>query len=275
MTSTLSHQVLSSVKEFFNYRLLKDISAYTNRTIRFTSYTDTKLPSYYVYGASYAGFVYNSGVSGPTICSGVNNPAFISKGTGLYVDYRNGRIISPTAITGTISGSVSVPDFNLYVTTYSDYRLLHETNLFHYPAYVSTGYVTPYSHVTSAVFFRMVQTKNEDLSLGGLDWSTYNIKVTTMAKDNYKLSAFADVFRDSNDRIFPLLTGTPLNEFNDLKAGWDYGSYIAAPSSYGFITDATFNYFENDSFSDKNPSMEVGLANLQVRIPRQPHTVYP
>lgn len=276
MNSSLGHNVMSSMKEFINYRLLKDYSAYTNRSVTLYRYSDSKFTGKYVYGSSYPSFVYNSGVSGPTICSGVYNSGFNPKGTGLFVDYSQGRVISNSAITGTVTANVAVPNFSIFVTTYSDYKLVAETDYSTQPFNVSpTGYRTPYSYNLPAIFLRLKDTSNEEISFGGNEWTTYDIKVIALAKSNYELTLIADAIRDLDGRNIPLLTGTPLNEYGDLKNGWNYANEISNPSSYGMIGDASFGFFENDSFAASNPSLEVGLGNISLQIQRNPRQLFP
>jgi len=276
MNQLLGHQILSSVKEYFSYRLLKDAAAYSNKTVTFYNYSDKVWTDKYVYGSPYAGFVYNSGVSGPTVCSGIYHPGFLPRSTGLHIDFRNGRIISDSALTGIITANVSIPDINAYVTTYSDYKLIAETNYLTWPNYqAATGYLSPNSHVLSSLFFRMGKTTNKTLAFGGQEWTIYNIKITAAMKDNYSLSAVADIIRDSQDRIFPIMTGTPLNEYNDLKSDWNYGNYMSNPPAYGLIYDSSFGHFENDVMATNNPTLEFGLGSVEVRVARNPQSLFP
>lgn len=277
MNSSIGHTVLSSIKEYVNYRLLKDYSAYYTTGTRLYSYSDPRFQNKYVYGSPYGSFVYNSGVSGPTICSGITTTGgFSPKSTGLFVDHQNGRVISNSGISGTISGTYSVPNFNIYVTTYSDYKLVAETNYKTPPYNTSpTGAMAPYSYTLPAIFIRLSSSENEELSFGGNEMSNFSIKMTALAKSNYELTLLSDLFRDLENRMVPLLTGTPLNEYGELKSGWNYSEMLNNPSSYGFITDSRFNHFENDTFVENNPSLEVGMGIINFQVQRNPRSLFP
>lgn len=274
MNQILSAKVLSSLKEFVNYRLTKDTAAYSNQTVTLYNYSDKVLTGKYVYGSAYPSWGYNLGVSGPTYCSGVNNPGFTNKGTGLYIDYRNGRVISNSAITGTITANVAVMDINSYVTTYSSSRLINETQFTTPPTnYSVTGAAAPYSYHTSAIFFRLNGSDSEELSFGGQDWSIFNIKVTSLAKTNAHSMVVSHIIRDLNRRNFPLLDVTPLNEYGDLKSGWSYTGYLAT-GQQAYITDTNFGFVDNDVFGQNNPNIEVAIGNIEVRVPRNPRSEY-
>ncbi len=279
MISLLGHNIVSSVKEFVNYHLLKDCIAYTNRTVSLYNYTESKFTGLYAYGSPYAGFVYNSAVTGAVIASGIYNPAFVTQGSnGLIIDYKNGRFLSTGIQTGTLTANVSVPDINTYVTTYPDSRIIGETNFLTVPDYQgATGYLSPYSNVLSALFFRSFYTQNEELAFGGLDWTSYKIRIVAVMKNNFHLNAAADIVRDMKGRTVPLLTDSqiPLNIYGDLKSGWNYSSILSNPSNYGFIDEANFGFVENDLFAAKNPSLSIGMGTVEVRIPRTPRTEYP
>lgn len=274
MNYTLGHSVLSSAKTYFDYRLVKDLAAYQNKTVTLESYTDPKFQTLYAYGTPYAQFVYHSG-AGVQVASGLYNPAFVPKGTGLKVDYNNARFLSTGTVTGSKTSTMSVREVNSYLTTYSDARVLSEAGFLSHPVALNqTGYVKPYQQSLSAAFFRLNETKNEPLALGGTDWTAYQVRILCVMNDNFKLTAVADMVRDMKNRVFPVVEGQyawPFNEYGDIKSGWDYDSYLNAPPKTAFIDRASFAYVQNDVFADKNPKLEVGIGTLDIRIARNPH----
>lgn len=274
MNTTLGHTVLASAQEFFNYQLINELAAYSNKTVTLYPYTDTRFNTLAVYGSPYAQWVYHGEVAGVTVPSGVSSTGFISRGTdGLALDFKNGRALFSGTQTGlTLTANVSVAEINTYVTTKSDSQIVGETNFLTLPInQAATSYLAPDSTILPALFFKSNETQNYPLAVGGTDWTSYKIRVIAIMKNNFQLTAVGDMVRDSKDRIFPLLTGTPLNEYNDLRAGWNYASELANPSSYAFIDRANFAYLQNDTFAKNNPTLEVGIGTLDVRIARRPH----
>lgn len=279
MNYTLGHSVLSCAKTYFDYRLIKDLAAYKNKTVALENYTDPKLYNMYAYGTPYAQFVYHSGISGVQVASGLYNPSFIPKGNGVKIDYNNARFLSTGSIAGSKTATMSVKEINTYLTTYPDARILNESAFTSHPAFLPnrTGYIAPYQQVISAAFFRLNDTKNEPFSLGGTDWTAYQVRILCAMNDNFKLTAIADMIRDMKNRTFPVVQGEyafPFNEYGDIKTGWDYNSYLNSPPTTAFIDRASFAYIQNDVFADKNPQLEVGIGTLDIRIARNPHSPY-
>lgn len=275
MTPSLGIYTLESFKQYFDYRLINDLSAYSNKTVNLYGYADKAFPSLNVYGSPSAQWVYHSG-NGATSISGVQNPSFIPKSTGLYIDHINGRVIkSGSPFTGTPTANVSVCDINTYLTTRSDSQIVGESNFLSYPDIkAANSALPPYSNIISAAYLRLQNTENEPLSLGGTDWTAYKVRVVCVCKNNYHLTALADTIRDMKDRVFPVITGQyawPMNEYGDIKPGYDYNAYLAAPPVTAFIDRSTFGYVQNDVFAKANPSFEVGIGTLDIRIARNPH----
>lgn len=278
MNQSLGHLVLSSVKEYFNYRLLKDYAAFSNKTVNLYEYTDDRFPTKSIYGSPYAQWAYHAEVPGVSVPSGISAGSFIGRGTnGLALDFKNGRAILNSGNSGlTPTASVSVQEINTYVTTRPDSRIIGESNYLSLPNYTSaTGYVEPNSQILSALFFRMHETENKDLAFGGNDWTSYKIRIVGLMKNSFHLTAIADLVRDSRSRMVPIMTGTPLNEYNDLRSDWNYSNYLANPTEYGFIDRSSFSFLEPDLFTEKNPKLELGVATLDFRIARFPRQEFP
>lgn len=273
MNQTIGHKVLDSVKEYFNYRLIEDLAAYKNKTVNLYEYTDTEYSDLAVYGSPYAQWVYQS-AQGITVPSGVTSTGFISRGTnGLAIDFINGRALMSGTQTGlSLTANVSVAEINTYLTTFSDSRIISETNSLTKPIYSpANSYIKPNSNIAPALFFRNSNTENLPYSFGGHDWTYYKIRIFAMMKNNSQLTAVGDMIRDSKNRIFPILEQSALNEYNDLKSGWNYYDELNDPSSYACIERANFTYVQNDLFSQKNPNMEVGIGTLDIKMVRRPH----
>lgn len=294
MNYTLGHSVLSSLKTYFDYRLIDDLAAYQNKTVTLENYKDPRFNSLYAYGTSYAQFVYHSGVAGTQVASGVYNPSFIARGSnGLKIDYNNGRFLSTQTICSSyvgnsctptscdcsvpITSTMSVREVNTYLTTSSDSAILNEGGLLSHPtnSQTQTGYIKPYQSVLSAAFFKLNETNNKPFSFGGTDWTYYQVRVVCAMNDSFKLMAVGDMTRDMKDRVFPVVQGQfswPFNEYGDIKQGWDYNSYLSSPPTTAFIERTNFGYINNDVLSQKNPQLNVGIGTFDIKIARNAHS---
>lgn len=259
MIPTTDHYIAQSLKEFLNYKTLKDLRAFSNVTGSLTSY-NPKFQGLKAFGSPYAGFVYDSGISGAIV------PTGLAGVSGSRVDYRNGRFLAPSGASYTGNSSFSVCDFNYYVTSSSDSKLIFETKALQAPVLSSaTGYVEPKSVVAPCVFVKNFSSSSEDHCLGGESKLSWNFKIVCLARTEYELLGIQKVVRDSRQEIFPFITGSVLNQYGSLsQPGWTYQSEMDEMTDYCFVEDSTFKIVESDVFADDNPKMFVGMGNIEV-----------
>lgn len=272
MKRILDHYISASLKEYISHRLLVDGEAFTNRTCPLYEYLPQDKSSLIAYGAAYAGWVYNSSVSGvqiPTTAGG------FSRGqNGLKFDFKNGRVLFNSSNAGlNLSLNVSIPNFNLYITSKSDYSLINDTLSGQTPEVVpATTYVKPNSILTSALFIKNYSTKNKEFAFSGYDSTKFNMRLVGICRSEFELILLQGILRDLKERYFPLLTTTPLDEFNDLKSGtsYNYQAIMDAQNSLVRIDDVTFQTFENDTFAKNNPNIFMGIGHLTAALERFP-----
>lgn len=270
MIQILDHRILSSLKEYINHRVLKDLQAYKTVSLNFTKYSDNRFYNKNVYGSSYPSWVYDQSIT-TGIPSGIGS---LSRGTsGLALDFKNGRLITNTGVS-LPTGSMNVPvnDFNLYITTKSEMQFVNESNFLRLPDLSQPNKpLQPDDVILPAIIIRSLSTNNEPYSFGGTDWTIYNIRVLCLTSDNNQITAIQYIIRDLKERMVPLLSITPLNEYNDVKSGsWNYQDIINNSSNDFYILDSSFQIIENDNFSQKNPNTQIGMGLLKVGIVRQP-----
>lgn len=279
MNLTVGAKVISSLKEYISYRLLKDIRAFNSRTVNLTQYSDPRRASYTVYGAPYSPWVYNSSISGVNVASGVSGASFIPRTqSGLSIDYQNGRVLFSGGVTGlSLTANVSIPEINVYEITIPEAQLIAKTNFGLLPTLKSaTGYLPPYSPVVSALFLRLIKRENEMACLGGGEWSDYNIRITAILQNSLHLTIVDDLLADLKNRTVPLLSTGVLNELGDLKnANWDYNSELNNPSDYFYLEDSYVDFVENDQFTARNPDLYIGVGTIKAKLFRFPRTEFP
>lgn len=276
MIETYGHKLLSSLKEYIDHRLLKDYQAFETKTGALYTYSDTKLSNKSVYGSSYAQWSYHGEVPGVIVPSGFG---IYNRSSGnMRIDFINGRAILDSGYSGlSLTGTWTKPDINTYITTYSNSKLISETNYLTSPTQKqANSYLTPDSKVLPALFFRLSETENEPWALGGQEMTEYTIAVTALINNpRYTVGVF-EIIRDLQDRILPILPTTPLNTYGDLKdVSWNYSNFINSYEDYALITDSYLRFVENDEFVERNPKLDVGFGSITIKIPRFPRQEFP
>lgn len=267
MKRVLDHDVISSFKEFFNHRLLHNLHGFKNVTAPLYPYSgNRKFYGKKMYASPYSQWVYDRSVSGVQIPSGVGS---LNRGTsGLIFDFKNGRILVDSNVSISGSLNVSVPDFNIYVTTTSFQKIVLE-NKFSYSPYLQspTAAGKQESLVAPFIVFSLTNTTSQPFELGGIDSSNFLIQVGVLTDKVYDLMGAQKVVRDIARRVFPLVYTTPLNEYNDLKEGyWDYDEVknFASHSDLLYVNRTSFRILDSDFINDNHPNLRLGMGTISI-----------
>lgn len=261
-----------------NYLLDKGES-YITKTSKLYYTPDRARPGYVAYSAPYKQWVYDSGVSGAHVCEAISGSfGTLTRGqSGLTFDYENGRILLSGSMGGSlnISGTYSIKEINFYTANETDDSLIVYGKYFENPRFVKspTSGIQPYDLVVPAIFINSINSHNENFALGGMDNTKINMSVIVMAENLYQLNATLSLFRDAKNRVFPLIPIEldPLNEFGDLKSGYNYKSIMqqyGTPGNLCFIDSV-----QTSKLSDSakvNAKLFVGFADVDVSFPRYP-----
>ena len=276
MIETYSHKLLSSVKEYIDYRLLKDLQAFSIKTGTLFRYTDNKFSNKTVYGSSYAQWSYHKEVSGVIVPSGFGS--YTRTGDGLHIDFQNGRILFDSGHTNlSITGTWTVPNINTYITTYPTSKLISQENFKVSPDFKNPStYLPPYSNVLPGLFLRLAETNNEPWAFGGEQMTEYNIAITALVNNSRYLVGLFDIIRDLEERNIPILSTTPKDIYGDLKdSDWNYNNFLTNNNDYALITDSYLKFIEIDNFSERNPDVYMGFGMITIKTNRFPHQEFP
>jgi hypothetical protein len=270
MIQILDHKIFSSLKEYINYRILKDLQAYKHVNLTFNKYVDTRLASKNTYGSSYPFWVYDDSITSG-VASGIGS---LNRGvSGLAVDFKNGRFITNTGVTlPTGSANIPVNEFHVYVTTKSEMELINESNFMRLPDLkAATSPLAPDNIILPAIFLRSLSTNDDPYSFGGTDWTIYNVRAICITNNMNEMFGLQYVMRDLKERVFPLLDNTPLNEYNDLKTSpWNYETIMSMSTNNIHILDSTFQNIQSDFIAEKNPQLYLGIGVIKIGVVRQP-----
>ncbi len=239
MNTQFSTITLLSFYQWLDNQILQKGQAYQNNTSRLFYQPDSTLGSSKVaYAAPFKSWVWDSGVSGAAILTSVSGSLNMSRGTGMIVDYENGRVIFDASVgsKAIISGSYAFKDFNVYFANQTDERMIFSNKYYLNSRFnnsaTPTGAVPiqwnerlkAYNMVTPCIFVSNVHTKNPGWAFGGLYNTTTTIVLNVLAETQGQLQGAMSLLTDCQDMVFPQL-GThqwPLNAFGDWKGGTGY-----------------------------------------------------
>lgn len=281
MIAQFDHLLLTSFKEWLEFKLINQAQAYYNIISGdLFKINDPSFSGYDVYTAPFHQWVYDDSVSGAIIPSGFwDNGNFIALGTGIndpHLDFNYGRAIIPSGyVTGDfLQTDYSLKEFNIYLTSKADYDLVAETNYLTAPILLDdTSGLSPNTVVLPAIFLKQVRVENKPWAFGGMDATTSIIRCIAIGNNDYQLVGIGSLLRDAGDQIFPLFEETPFNEFGDLKNGsWNYSNIIANTKQYeyAFIQSCVVSRIENEFIKQHHPSLNVLAIEFEIIKPRTP-----
>lgn len=276
MKSQFNNELLSSFYLWFNNRVLNNGQGYVNYTNQTGFLQPEPSRTGVCYAFPYKSFVYDSSVSGAFVMSGVSNSAgqFLTRNSGITIDYIHGRVFSPTNIGSSVLGSFSKNEYNVYVGTeeetefYLD-RLFGENPNISLPA---TG-VTYSRFAAPCVILTDSYNINKPFAFGGQDSSEKTIRAFVISDNNYAQEAVISLMVDSARSYFPLISSTlsPINGFGDIKGGsYNYVSMVA--NSLPTVLIDGVHMLKMNEKTNRNINFTIAIIEFDtvtVRYPRR------
>lgn len=281
------NNLLASFFLFADHKIQQQGVAYNTLTVRLFPTVDRTIPTgYQSYSSPIKGFLYNSGISGATIINSISGGGFsspLTRTSGIYIDYPNGRVLVPVSL-GTnlvLTGTASLNEINVYLPNETEEQILTQGKYFINPRFyssLSTSGAPPNIFATPAIFINQISAHNEAFQLGGLVNSKSTITVTALCESNFQLNALLSIFRDLRFQFFPQLNTItdPLNQYGDVKGGDGTGyNYLYTVQQYGapgnlvYISDVRTAKISNKVRMNLNPQIFAGIIDLQTEFIRQ------
>lgn len=199
-----------------------------------------------VYASPYKSWVFDSCVSGATVASGAytSSGQFLTRASGLVIDYIGGRVITPYNWGPTLSGNYARKEINVYFATEEETNFWLEHMFGENPniRYANTG-APAFRFAAPCVILTNSLTENKPFALGGQKTAENSIRAFAITNTNYMQEGLNSLLADSVNRYVPMGTyaDAPIGTSGDLKGGtYNYCTGIA--DKYGCQNAA---YIEN------------------------------
>lgn len=228
---------------------------------------DLRLPSgVYAYGCPYPQMVFDSSITGATVCSGVwESGNFLTRNSGIVIDYYNARVLSNRALSNP-SGDFSVKEINFYVANENLEKLIIDSSFISNPNIDNflTGSNIPYAYTLPAAIITIDDSEQKDFALGGEKQDDFRAKAVILSEDTFTRDVFLNACKIANQRGFQLLpyTEMPTNESGDLKTGYYSSSnYTSFDVSVESVRTSKLKDYATKSLPN---SMFVGFASFDL-----------
>ena len=277
MDYSIDHQILTSLKEYSEFRLIRDKNAFTNITDEalydYGSDGDSKIASKVVHGSQYGQFVHYNDIVGATNVSIKESAIAKAEGSdGLVIDRLRARAILDSGYSGSLTFSGAVKDFNTYISSDPDEKIVLDTKFDKLPDIKTPTYnPSPYGFILPSIFFKINTSENELYCMGGARKSNWVIRAIIMSNSEFLLVGAASAFKDLDRKCFPILDAddTPLDEYGGLKdPSWQYTTFLSSYTSKGFIERVLYTPVQPTEFTKNNPNVYIGICDFFINTRR-------
>lgn len=273
MRPQYNHDMVTSVTLWLANKLEDTGQAYFNTTGLLYLQTDPTINGN-IYSSPYRGWIYDSCVQGATIPTGFYNASgqFLTRASGVVIDFNNGRIITPQNWGPTLSGAYARKEVNVYFSNVEETEYILEQAYGENPnlSYVLTG-MAGNTLVAPMVMLTNSQGRNMPFALGGTDNTKSTIRAFCISNSNYLQEGIGSLCRDAAHSIIPIgsYTDAPLTASGDLKSGnpWSYCNDFYA--KYGCANGCWIeNVYEIKTNERANGNLTYYLQTIEFDISR-------
>ncbi len=230
-----------------------------------------------VYASPYRGWVFDSCVGGAIVPNGFMNSSgqFLTRSSGLVIDFINGKVSCPQNWGPTLSGVYSRKEMNVYFSSDDETRYVMEQvygenrNV----AYTLTGLggkvlTAPLAMITNG------RGENVPWALGGMDDSKNTVRAFIISDSNYLQEGVNSLLQDSAHQTIPFApySAAPITASGDLKTvGWSYCQdiYGIYGCTNGLYIKNVYDYKVSDK-ANKTSTFLLSCIELDISKPRFP-----
>ena len=277
MIPQYNHDFVTSFTLWLDNRIQNVGQAYVNVGTPLYPQTDPSTAGY-KWASPYQSWVFDSCVSGATIPSGVytSSGQFLTRASGIVIDYVHGRVISPYNWGAQLSGNYARKEINVYFATeeQTNFWLEHIFNEDPNIRYANTGGIAS-RFAAPCVIWTNARTENLPWGLGGSKDAKATIRAFAVTDSNYLQEGLNSLLADSVNKYIPMATyaDAPIGTSGDLKGGfYNYctGVYDRYGCGQGSYVEKVVSYKMNE-MANRNTNynlsiMEFDLSKIRLTV---------
>lgn len=274
MLSQYSHDLVTSLMLWLDNRLLNQGQAYINVTGTLYRQPNSSIAGI-TYVSPYRSWVYDSCVAGATIPTGFynTNGQFLTRQSGIVMDFINGRVISSQDWGATLTGVYARKQVNLYFSSLQQVSYLLEQVFQENPnlSYLETGFMggglaAPMIILTNALEY------NTPWALGGEQKTENTIRAFVLTDSNYIQEGVNSICTDASYKTIPFCSysDAPITSSGDIKGGiYNYctGIFDRIGCQNGVWIDKVYARKVNED-GNRNTTFYLSLVEFELSKPR-------
>lgn len=279
MRPQYNHDVITSFMLWLDNWVIGTGQAYQNVTGALYRGAQTGIPGY-VYASPYRSWVWDSSVGGAAVPSGfyTSSGQFLTRASGIGIDYLGGRVITPHNWGPTLTGVYARKEINIYPsnTEESNYILdqLYQGNQnIQYPltGLYGTQYVAPLIMVTNS------RGHNDPWALGGMENTKNFLRCFIISSNSYIQEGVNSLLQDAAHSYIPLApyAAAPLTNVSTISTGdlksppWSYQTSIRDTygCANGFYVMGAYS-FKISERPNQNLDFFLSVVDMDLERPR-------
>jgi len=278
MKIQLDNNLMSSMILWMDNKILSKGEAFTNHRGLFYESNDI-FNELKTFALPFKQIVADSSIDNATILSGVYiNGVYSNVGeNGLSgIDPYKGLIyLNQNNNYNEISGNYAVKDFNVYLASDTEEKILFETQykIRSKTSQNPTGIFND-SITYPAIFLKYNYSSNKPFAFGGEDMTCINVRAIVLADNLFSLDAVNSILRDTNNTHIPLLNDFPTDILGCINNGhYNYNQLYSREdiSSNGFyISEVNISKIDRIE-NELNPNTFSSIVDFtleNIRYPR-------
>lgn len=224
MKTQLDNILMSSMMLWIDNKILSKGDAFTNYGSLFYK-SNNLFNNLKTYSLPFRQIVADSSINNANILTGIyinGNYSQIGENGFSGIDpYKANIYLNDNNDYNEISGSYAVKDFNIYLASDTEEKILFETQYkirpktFQNPTGISNDSIT-----YPAIFLKHNYSKNKPFAFGGEDMTSINIRAFILADNLFNLDAVNSILRDTNSTYIPLIENFPTDAFGCVNSGY-------------------------------------------------------
>lgn len=280
MKTHFYNELAGSIVLWLDNRILTQGEAFYNIDSNF--YRVNNYKGLTAYAAPYKQFIYDSSISGARVITGVYvNGNFVTTGQSgfLGINYEEGLALFNSNQNISVSGRYSAKEINVKLTSEPEEFLIFDTKYYNKNQIFGTSGNNTNQQPYPIVYVRLDNGFNEEFAMGGEETSKNSAKLILICENQFQLDALKGILMDSARGYVPLYYKGeyPFNSYGSLINNFNYTglkSYKIENNQANFIKNVELIQLNSNLLTEMrklNPSIYVGLANLELETIRFPH----
>ena len=212
------NKVMSSFLQFVDHEVCDKGEAFTNHSSLFYPVANI-YNGYHTYSSPFKQFVVDTSISNATVMTNVyvdGSPVAVNTNDFEGINHYEGQVyFSSDQGSNVISGSYSAKDFNVYLTSEPEEKILFEEKYYINPktSQVLSG-LAPDTQTYPAIYLKNNGGTNIPFALGGIDNTKVNIRAIILADSAFSLDAVCGILKDTHKKNVPIIESLPFNAMN-------------------------------------------------------------